>query len=68
MRQQGIVRRVFRDRGFGFIQAGTTSYFFHAKFLQDGDFEGLNEGDMVNFTPEQDQKGLRASSVSRVVA
>jgi cold shock protein len=61
---QGTVKRVVRDRGFGFIRtAEGREVFFHRSSLQGLTFESLNEGDAVEFEVEEGPKGLRAVTV-----
>ena len=61
---QGTVKRVVRDRGFGFIRSSEgREIFFHRSSLQGLSFEALNEGDAVEFEVEEGPKGLRAVTV-----
>ena len=61
---QGTIKRVIRDRGFGFIRSTEgQEIFFHRSVLQQLTFEGLKEGDAVEFEMERGEKGPRATSV-----
>ena len=61
---QGTIKRVVRDRGFGFIRSTDgQEVFFHRKSLQQITFEGLQEGSTVEFEVEQSDKGPRATNV-----
>jgi cold shock protein len=61
---QGTIKRVIRDRGFGFIRAADgQEIFFHRSALQGLNFESLREGDNVEFELERGEKGPRASNV-----
>ncbi|PYV16927.1 MAG: cold-shock protein [Acidobacteria bacterium] len=61
---QGTIKRVIRDRGFGFIRAADgQEIFFHRSALQNLNFESLHEGDNVEFELERGEKGPRASNV-----
>jgi CspA family cold shock protein len=61
---QGTIQRVVRDRGFGFIHSSDgQQVFFHRKSLHQMDFDGLKEGEAVEFEVEQGEKGLRAANV-----
>ena len=61
---QGTIQRVVRDRGFGFIHSSDgQQVFFHRKSLHQMDFDGLKEGDTVEFEVERGEKGLRATNV-----
>lgn len=63
---KGMIKRIVRDRGFGFIRAdeGEKEYFFHRESCANDDFEMLNEGDRVDFAEMKSPKGLRAAEVS----
>ena len=40
----GVIKRLVRDRGFGFIRDDNgQEWFFHRSSVQDGSFDGLNE-------------------------
>ncbi len=58
---QGTIKRVIRDRGFGFIRsADGQEIFFHRSSLQQLNFDGLHEGEAVEFELERGEKGPRA--------
>jgi CspA family cold shock protein len=62
---QGTIKRVIRDRGFGFIRAADgLEVFFHRTSLQQLNFDSLREGERVEFEMERGEKGPRATSVS----
>ncbi|MBS1819649.1 MAG: cold shock domain-containing protein [Acidobacteria bacterium] len=59
----GTIKRIQRDKGFGFIRASNgQEYFFHRSAVQ-GSFDSLNEGQHVSFEEEQSAKGPRAGNV-----
>ena len=59
----GTIKRIARDKGFGFIRdSGGQDWFFHRSSVQ-GSFDSLNEGQKVSFDEEQSPKGPRASNV-----
>ncbi len=61
---QGTIKRVIRDRGFGFIRASDgQEIFFHRSSLQQLNFDAISEGESVEFEIERGEKGLRAVSV-----
>jgi len=61
---QGTIKRIIRDRGFGFIRtADGQEVFFHRSSLQSLDFDSLKEGQNVEFEMERGEKGPRAVSV-----
>jgi CspA family cold shock protein len=59
----GSIKRLVRDRGFGFIRddAGQ-EWFFHRSAVV-GQFEQLAEGQRVQFDEEPSAKGPRAGNV-----
>lgn len=61
---QGTIKRVIRDRGFGFIKSTEgQEIFFHRSGLQNIAFDGLKEGENVEFEMERGEKGPRAINV-----
>ena len=59
----GQIKRLVRDRGFGFIRDdGGQEWFFHRSSVQ-GNFDQLNEGQRVSFDEEPSAKGPRAGNV-----
>jgi cold shock protein len=61
---QGTIKRVIRDRGFGFIRSSEgQEVFFHRSGLQNLNFDSLKEGDNVEFEMERGEKGPRAVNV-----
>ncbi len=64
---EGKIKRLMRDRGFGFIAATDgKEVFFHRSELQDVEFDDLSEGDSMEFEITQGKKGPQAVSVKRV--
>jgi CspA family cold shock protein len=60
----GTIKRLVRDRGFGFIRDdGGQEWFFHRTAVESGSFEGLNEGQRVSFDEEPSAKGPRAGHI-----
>ena len=59
----GTIKRLVRDRGFGFIRDdGGQEWFFHRSSVE-GSFDQLNEGQRVTFDEEPSAKGPRAGNV-----
>jgi CspA family cold shock protein len=59
----GTIKRLVRDRGFGFIRDdGGQEWFFHRSSVQ-GSFDQLSEGQRVSFEEEPSAKGPRAGNV-----
>lgn len=64
---QGVIKRVIRDRGFGFIRTSDgQEVFFHRSGLQQLNFDSLREGETVEFEIQQGDKGPRATAVRSV--
>ncbi|MYI75976.1 MAG: cold shock domain-containing protein [Acidobacteria bacterium] len=60
----GTIARLLIDKGFGFIRdEGGIEHFFHRSAVRGAVFELLREGQRVDFTPEESQKGPRAGDV-----
>lgn len=60
----GRVKRIIRDRGFGFIRAENgDDIFFNRSNLEEEDFNALEEGTAVEFFLMEGPKGLQALSV-----
>jgi CspA family cold shock protein len=65
----GTIKRVVRDRGFGFIgDSEGHEYFFHRSAVQDGSFDTMEEGQAVEFSVEREAggRGPRADNVRLV--
>ncbi len=67
---QGVIKKIVIDRGFGFISEDGGDVFFHCSAVEDEAFDGLQEGQPVEYelaegsTPRG--KGPRAASVKPV--
>ena len=60
----GTIKRLVRDRGFGFIKdEGGQEWFFHRSSVTAGRFEDLKEGQRISFDEEPSPKGPRAGNV-----
>lgn len=61
----GVIRKVDRERGFGFIKddTGGSEWFFHRSAVKGSLFEQLQEGTRVSFEEGQGAKGPRAENV-----
>ena len=61
---KGTIKKLIRDRGFGFIRAADQQeVFFHRSSVHLDGFDRLIEGDSVEFEVEQGSKGPRAVNV-----
>ncbi|MCH2186309.1 cold shock domain-containing protein [Myxococcota bacterium] len=53
-----------RDRGFGFIRGEDgKEVFFHRSGLNAAEYDGLNEGDAVEYVVQEGPRGARAENV-----
>lgn len=61
---RGVIKTLNKDKGFGFIR-GTDNleYFFHRTAVKNGDFEGLEKNQSVEFEPGEGAKGPRAEDI-----
>ncbi len=68
MRKETGVVKWFNDRkGYGFIaREGKDDIFVHYSEITGDGFRKLNEGDSVEFTLKEGQKGLAAGDVVRL--
>ncbi len=64
----GQIKRLVRDRGFGFIrpEGASEDIFFHGSALQGGIFDQLNEGQNVEFDTEPDPRDPKRSRAINV--
>ena len=60
----GKIKKLVRDRGFGFISdTDGNEVFFHRSSVTGANFDSLNEEETVEFDVEKSPKGPRASNV-----
>jgi len=61
---KGTVKKLIRDKGFGFISAvDGRDVFFHQSSLVNVDFNTLDQGQELEFEVEKSDKGPRAINV-----
>lgn len=64
---QGKVKKIMTEKGFGFIEGPHgKDIFFHSSSVADAGFDGLQQGQTVDFEMEQESrqgKGPRAKTV-----
>ena len=61
---KGKIKRLIRERGFGFITTEDgKEVFFHRSALEGENFDALEEGANVEFDLEEGPKGPRATNV-----
>ena len=64
---KGKVKRIIRERGFGFILAEDgREIFFHSSELQDVNIDDLNEGDQLEFGVTKGNKGPQATGIKKI--
>ena len=61
---KGKIKKMVRDRGFGFIRGDDgKEVFFHRSGLNAAEYDGLNEGDTVEYVVQEGPRGARAENV-----
>ena len=48
--EQGTIKKIISDKGFGFISDENKDLFFHRSAVEGANFEELREGQSVEFT------------------
>jgi cold shock CspA family protein len=66
VRRRGVVKRVFPERGFGFLTSEDIDFFIHASEVADDQFQHLAVGDPVTFDRLDTSFGLAAAKVVRL--
>jgi CspA family cold shock protein len=68
-RSRGRIKKMVRDRGFGFIRGEDgKEVFFHRSGLNGADYDSLSEGDAVEYVVQEGPRGARAEHVRAVGA
>ena len=63
----GTVKRIMREKGFGFIAATDgREVFFHRSEVQNVEFDKLQEGDHLEFEVTKGKKGPQAIEIKKV--
>jgi CspA family cold shock protein len=66
-RSKGRIKKMVRDRGFGFIRGEDgKEVFFHRSGLNGADYDALSEGDAVEYVIQEGPRGARAEHVRSV--
>ncbi len=60
---QGTIKKVFAEKGFGFITGERGEIFFHHSALEGAAIEALRVGQAVTYTEGRGPKGPRAEAV-----
>ena len=67
MTQQGTVKWFNADKGFGFIEVeGGSDVFAHFSAIQSEGFKSLEEGQKVEFSVENGQRGPQAANIVKL--
>ena len=67
-KSKGKIKKMVRDRGFGFIRGDDgKEVFFHRSGLNPGEYDGLNEGDYVEYVVQEGPRGARAEHVKHTL-
>ncbi|NNL66383.1 MAG: cold shock domain-containing protein [Myxococcales bacterium] len=68
-KSKGRIKKMVRDRGFGFIRGEDgKEVFFHRSGLGGSEYDTLNEGDNVEYVVQEGPRGPRAEHVRAVQA
>lgn len=63
----GVIRRLVRERGFGFIKSDDgQDFFFHRSELRGVTFDLLKEGENVEFEKGESPKGPKAVNIKLI--
>jgi len=66
---RGTIKKMVRDRGFGFIRGDDgKEVFFHRSGLNAADYDALSEGDTVEYVVQEGPRGARAENVRQAAA
>ena len=66
-REQGIVKWFNVSKGFGFIQRDSgEDIFVHFRAIQGDGYRSLKDGEKVEYTVVEGQKGLQAEEVRKL--
>ena len=65
MRIDGVVKRLLKEKGFGFVSGPDGDVFVHRSSGETETFDSLEEGDLVSYEQEEGPKGLRARNLQR---
>jgi CspA family cold shock protein len=64
---RGRIKKMVRDRGFGFIRGEDgKEVFFHRSGMTGGDYDSISEGDPVEYVIQEGPRGARAENVRAI--
>ena len=68
-KSKGKIKKMVRDRGFGFIRGEDgKEVFFHRSGMNGSDYDQVNEGDTVEYVIQEGPRGARAEHVRTISA
>ena len=66
-KSKGRIKKMVRDRGFGFIRGDDgKEVFFHRSGMNGSDYDSISEGDNVEYVIQEGPRGARAEHVRQV--
>ena len=66
-KSKGRIKKMVRDRGFGFIRGDDgKEVFFHRSGMNGSDYDSISEGDTVEYVIQEGPRGARAEHVRQV--
>jgi CspA family cold shock protein len=66
-KSRGRIKKMVRDRGFGFIRGEDgKEVFFHRSGMAGSDYDNVAEGDAVEYVIQEGPRGARAEHVRAV--
>lgn len=68
-KSKGKIKKMVRDRGFGFIRGEDgKEVFFHRSGMNGSDYDSMDEGDVVEYVIQEGPRGARAEYVKAIAA
>jgi CspA family cold shock protein len=66
-KSKGRIKKMVRDRGFGFIRGEDgKEVFFHRSGMNGSDYDSISEGDTVEYVIQEGPRGARAEHVRQI--
>ena len=66
-KSKGRIKKMVRDRGFGFIRGDDgKEVFFHRSGMNGSDYDSISEGDTVEYVVQEGPRGARAEHVRQI--
>ena len=66
-KSKGRIKKMVRDRGFGFIRGDDgKEVFFHRSGMNGSDYDSISEGDNVEYVIQEGPRGARAEHVRQI--